>query len=47
MNASKSLRLLLKAGGSRRRLDFASTSSVGVWVEGGVVWEGDKLLLDF
>jgi hypothetical protein len=37
MNASKSLRLLLKAGGSRRRLDFTSTDLDGVRVKGGVV----------
>ena len=47
MNAGKSLRLPLKAGGSGRRSDFASTSSVGVRVEGGVVWEGDEPLPDF
>jgi hypothetical protein len=47
INAGRSLHLLLKAGGSRRRLDFTSTSSDGVQVEGGVVWEGDEPLLDF
>jgi hypothetical protein len=47
MNAGKSLRLLLKAGGSGRQLDFTSTDSDGVRVEGGVVWEGDEPLPDF
>jgi hypothetical protein len=46
MNAGKSLRLLLKASRSGRRSDFTGAGLGGVWVEGRVVWEGDKLLLD-
>jgi hypothetical protein len=46
MNAGKSLRLPLKAGGSGRRSDFTGAGSGGVRVEGRVVWEGDEPLPD-